>query len=226
MLNCSCIVTASQIVMASAQVLFQRFYCKKSFAHHDLQEVAIACLFLAAKIEEHPKRLRDFINVTYRVVQRNGGATGMLLPLNQYGDEFLILKRNVIRAERRVLKELGFCVHLKHPHKWIISYIGVLGLDECDGLAQCAWNYMNDGLRTDVFLRYPMETIAAACLHLALIHLQIPMPPQWYTGFDAEPEHVARIWCASSKGSEKTAFLPALWATACLMLIALYRPTL
>lgn len=26
-------------------------------------------------------------------------------------------KNQVIKAERRILKELGFCVHVKHPHK-------------------------------------------------------------------------------------------------------------
>lgn len=26
-------------------------------------------------------------------------------------------KNEVIKAERRVLKELGFCVYVKHPHK-------------------------------------------------------------------------------------------------------------
>lgn len=30
---------------------------------------------------------------------------------------YSILKTQVIKAERRVLKELGFCVHVKHPHK-------------------------------------------------------------------------------------------------------------
>lgn len=33
-------------------------------------------------------------------------------------DQFYIqLKSEVTLAERRVLKELGFCVHVKHPHK-------------------------------------------------------------------------------------------------------------
>ena len=27
------------------------------------------------------------------------------------------LKNQIIKAERRILKELGFCVHFKHPHK-------------------------------------------------------------------------------------------------------------
>lgn len=30
---------------------------------------------------------------------------------------YIQLKNQVIKAERRVLKELGFCVHIKHPHK-------------------------------------------------------------------------------------------------------------
>lgn len=31
--------------------------------------------------------------------------------------DYVGLKNQVIKAERRVLKELGFCVHVKHPHK-------------------------------------------------------------------------------------------------------------
>ena len=30
---------------------------------------------------------------------------------------YIRLKSDVTLAERRVLKELGFCVHVKHPHK-------------------------------------------------------------------------------------------------------------
>lgn len=30
---------------------------------------------------------------------------------------YIALKNQIIKAERRVLKELGFCVHVKHPHK-------------------------------------------------------------------------------------------------------------
>ncbi len=30
-------------------------------------------------------------------------------------------KNQVIKAERRMLKELGFCIHFKHPHKVILT---------------------------------------------------------------------------------------------------------
>ena len=41
----------------------------------------------------------------------------MVLDLN-----YINLKKQVITAERRVLKELGFCVHVKHPHKVSRTY--------------------------------------------------------------------------------------------------------
>lgn len=33
------------------------------------------------------------------------------------GNQYFIAKNAVIKAERRILKELGFCVHVNHPHK-------------------------------------------------------------------------------------------------------------
>lgn len=38
---------------------------------------------------------------------------------------------------------------------------------------------MNDSLRTDVFVRYPPETIACACIYLSARQLQVfrPIPP-------------------------------------------------
>ena len=39
---------------------------------------------------------------------------------------YVNLKNQVIKAERRVLKELGFCVHVKHPHKVFHSNISMV----------------------------------------------------------------------------------------------------
>lgn len=43
----------------------------------------------------------------------------------------------------------------------------MLDLESDDRLLQKAWNHMNDGLRTDIFLRYSPETIACACIYLS-----------------------------------------------------------
>merc|ERR1719245_1489108 len=136
-----------QVAMATACVLFHRFYYAKSMIRVKFDEVAMAALGLACKIEECPRRTRDIINVFKHIKP-------MILD-----GAYIALKNQVIKAERRILKELGFCVHVKHPHKVIVMYLKWLKEEDNTALLQMSWNFMNDSLRTDVFVRYPPETI-------------------------------------------------------------------
>lgn len=56
-------------------------------------------------------------------------------------------------------------------------------------------NYMNDCLRTNVFVRFDAETIACACIYLAARVLQIPLPnkPHWFLLFGATEENMQEI---------------------------------
>lgn len=105
---------------------------------------------------------------------------------------YVNLKNQAIKAERRVLKELGFCVHVKHPHKLIVVFLKYLGFDEemNSEMLQMAWNYMNDSFRTDVFVRYQPETIACACISLSARKLNINMSttPPWYVIFKVQED--------------------------------------
>lgn len=58
-----------QTAMATAQVLFHRFYYSKSFVRYSYQHTAMACVVLASKIEEAPKRIRDVIKAFQRLNQ-------------------------------------------------------------------------------------------------------------------------------------------------------------
>ena len=66
-----------RVPVATAMVFFHRFYAKHSFLEHDRFEVAVACLVLAAKTEESPKKLNAVIEESYKLKQR--GMNGMLL---------------------------------------------------------------------------------------------------------------------------------------------------
>ncbi|KAK8784957.1 hypothetical protein V5799_008682 [Amblyomma americanum] len=198
-----------QVAMATGQVLFHRFYFSKSFVRHSMEIVAMACITLASKIEEAPRRGRDVINVFHHIKQMKSGKTIQPLILDQ---NYINLKNQVIKAERRVLKELGFCVHVKHPHKIIVTLLQVLECEKNTKLMQSSctvvfasliWhlcvvlrklerNYMNDSLRTDIFVRYSPETIACACIYLSARLLQIPLPtsPPWYAVFSVTEEDI------------------------------------
>lgn len=112
--------------------------------------------------------------------------------LDQY---YTNLKTQVIKAERRVLKELGFCVHVKHPHKLIVMYLQVLQYEKHEKLMQMSWNFMNDSLRTDVFMRYTPEAIACACIYLSARKLNIPLPhsPPWFGIFRVPMANITDI---------------------------------
>jgi hypothetical protein len=83
---------------------------------------------------------------------------------------------------------------VKHPHKLIVSYLRALSAENETALIQKAWNYMNDSLRTDIFLRYAPETIACACIFLAARVLDYPLPSadsaKWWELFDADESSI------------------------------------
>lgn len=52
-----------QVTMATAQVLFQRFWFVSSMKNFSVRDICMGALFLASKLEETPRRVRDLINV-------------------------------------------------------------------------------------------------------------------------------------------------------------------
>jgi hypothetical protein len=220
----------SQTAAATAQILFQRFYYQKSFVRYNFEHMVCACLLLASKIEEQPRKPRDVINVYNRLKQLHqhrrkvsgdssslSGSQQQLRPkkfdhLELGGNQYMAMKNSVIKSERRLLNVLGFVVHVHHPHKLIYIYLHILGLlrKESDPnatseqiarskeLLQKAWSYMNDGLRTDMFLRYTPETIACACIQLAAKTVACPVilpkfPFPWFELFDASDRDIRLI---------------------------------
>ncbi|CAF0753123.1 unnamed protein product [Rotaria sordida] len=201
LIGCELIQTAClllrlpQTAVATGQVLFHRYFYSSSFIRRPMEIFAMACTNLAAKIEENARRIRDVINVFHHIKQIRSGKTIRPLLIDQV---YIDRKNEVIKAERRLLKELGFCVYVKHPHKTITLYLKVLEKEREKNLVQTAWNYMNDSLRTDIFLRFTPETIACACIDLAARILQISLPknPPWFIIFGAKSDEIHYIMIA------------------------------
>ncbi|RNA24968.1 cyclin-L1 isoform X3, partial [Brachionus plicatilis] len=124
-----------QTAMATGQVLFHRFYYSKSFVKNPMEYYAMASIFLSTKIEECPRRVRDVLNVFHHIKQVRSGK--IIKPMS-IDENYHIAKNQVIKAERRLLKELGFCVHVKHPHKMILIYLQAMECNQ-ENLSQKAW---------------------------------------------------------------------------------------
>ena len=189
-----------QVGMCTAQVMFHRFYAKRSLNKFDVRHVAMGALFLATKVEECPRKVRDVINVYWHLEQKRAGQTPA--PMDIYSSRYNALKERLIRAEREILKELGFILYCEHPHKFILNYVKLLTVNNetCRQLAQHAWNFCNDSQRTNVCIRFAPEVICCAAIWMAARVLQIKLPshtsPPWWEIFDAKKEDMDAV-CAT-----------------------------
>ncbi|GIL45138.1 hypothetical protein Vafri_2471, partial [Volvox africanus] len=97
-----------------AITLCHRFFAIKSMKKNDRFLVATACLFLAAKIEESPKLLKNVIMESERIRHTKNPAALRALddPVN-----FDRLREEVLQAERAVLYTLGFDLKIEQPYK-------------------------------------------------------------------------------------------------------------
>lgn len=186
-----------QISIATAQVLFQRFYVVASLHAHGHVWMAAAALLVACKIEENHRRIRDIANaVHYCFCARE--STGPMdadkrpLPLDYFGQSGFEWKRIIISSERHLLKELGFQVFVDHPHKFVLVFANVLKDKDCTStiewseLTQASWNYANDAYRSRLPVLESPEAVACACIALSARRLNIVLPLKWMQVFGIE----------------------------------------
>lgn len=211
--ECGILLRLNQVVMASAQALFQRFYLACSLKIHSHIWAAGACLLLASKTEEDARKIRDIANVVYvRLCSREGWIDvrkedGSIVPLDYYGAVGYDWKSNIVSAERHVLRQLGFHVHVEHPHKFILVFMNTIreqtGADDwltASGqrwhkVLQRAWNYANDSSRGRVVVVEKPETVACACIGLSARDQKSVLPTNWFLAFGSDAVAYKRAWC-------------------------------
>ncbi|KAK1402622.1 Cyclin-L1-1 [Heracleum sosnowskyi] len=189
--ECGILLKLPQTVMASGQVLFHRFYCKKSFARFNVKSLAASCVWVASKLEENPRKARHVINVFHRMKCRRENLP--IEHLELFSKKYAELKLDLIKTERHLLKELGFVCHIEHPHKFISNYLATLGTPP--ELRQEAWNLANDSLRTTLSVRFKSEVVACGVVYAAARRFQVPLSdnPPWWKAFDADKSGIDEV---------------------------------
>ena len=187
---------------AAAHLAYHRFYNQRSADHFDTTAVALGALLLATKLEECPRRLRDLLNVHHRLEQRRAArrrrssadddAPPPLTHLDIHSEAYARSRERVVRAEREILKELGFVLYIEHPHKFLLNYVRLRTPAEATSarLAQYAWNFLNDAQRSDACICYRPETLCCAAIWLAAHVERVKLPPSWWDLFEATREDI------------------------------------
>ncbi|KAJ1931929.1 hypothetical protein FBU59_006544, partial [Linderina macrospora] len=108
------VLRVPQVVMASAQILFQRFYYLASFTDFSLRSTVLGALFLACKVEENPQTVRNIINVVDIIIKRDRGYPEIVT--DGYDSEYYDYKNEMIIGEMQILRMLGFNVQVELPY--------------------------------------------------------------------------------------------------------------
>ncbi|KAI8368446.1 cyclin-like protein [Choanephora cucurbitarum] len=181
-----------QVAMATAQVLFQRFFYMASLKEFGIVEIGMGALFLASKLEECFVRMTHLITV-YDLLTRRIKNQSIKTPLDAFSQKAYTMKDMAIAAEMQILRKLGFIVHVQLPYNLMINYLRILGLEEHRAITRRAWNYLNDGLRTTIYVTHEPSTIACAAIWLACLEESVKLPTdlgkEWWLLFDVDSVH-------------------------------------
>ncbi|TNY18751.1 cyclin-like protein [Rhodotorula diobovata] len=199
---------ASQVVMATAQVLFQRFWFVTSLKHFGIRDVGMGALFLASKLEEAPLRIRDIVNcfsyldalVAYCSSPPYPPASTFeaYAPMDYFATEFYDRKDAMVIAEMQILKRLAFQTQCGLPYGHLVNYLQVLELAGENDLVRRCWGFCNDLLQTAAPALYPQGTLALASIYLATRlstpPIALPLEPvPWWTHFDTTEDEVVDV---------------------------------
>ncbi|CAI2349128.1 unnamed protein product [Caenorhabditis sp. 36 PRJEB53466] len=146
-----------------AATLFNRFFKFHSFKRCDYRDVAAACVFLAGKNEDSPKKLKYVVNQLWQAKFPHNKQ----FPSEQH---FMDLCQVVTFLEEIVLRTISFDVNIDLPHQYILKLMSTIekGRNVYKDMVKTAYYMATDLLTvTDWSIRYSCASIATACVNIA-----------------------------------------------------------
>eukprot|EP00118_Oscarella_pearsei_P016947 m.165955 g.165955 ORF g.165955 m.165955 type:complete len:227 (+) comp38904_c0_seq3:182-862(+) len=167
----------SSVCAATATTLYHRFFNVQRLQDYDAHLVATSCLYLASKIAESPRKVRDIVNVSHRCLHGDD-------PLLDVGERYWKLRDSLVTCEFVVLRALRFQVEVDCPHQYLLHYLKLASdwlspqVWESHPLPLLCWTLLNDSCHTLLCLHFTGEEVAVGVLYMALRCCCIEIPGQ------------------------------------------------
>jgi hypothetical protein len=202
------------LTVAVAATFMRRFYMLESITDHNTAHVASACLFLACKVSETHKRLRDFIHHTVAVRTRDlrVGLEGQDVFEGNGNDGFEEEKAAMLKMEAEVMRILNFDLTVDQPFSHLTPLLDhyLKTLEAADlspedngrrrrEAMQTAWNFLVESIGMYIHVRFDAREIATAAIFLGVrfqgMPIQGPNPgsPLYCDLYSCDVAHIEEI---------------------------------
>ncbi|KAK7909609.1 hypothetical protein WMY93_014293 [Mugilogobius chulae] len=158
-------LNVSQLTINTAIVYMHRFYMVQSFTRFHRNVVSPAALFLAAKVEEQPRKLEHVIKVAHACLNPQDPSPDVR------SDAYLQQAQDLVILESIILQTLAFEITIDHPHTHVVKCTQLVRASK--DLAQTSYfmatnRYLHLILHLTTFcLQYSPPVVACVCIHLA-----------------------------------------------------------
>ncbi|KAA8646113.1 hypothetical protein EYZ11_005516 [Aspergillus tanneri] len=187
-----------QLTLATAAVYLHRFFMRYSMV--DLPQrpgmhpypIAATSLFLATKVEENVRRMRELVVACCRVAQKQPN-----LVVDEQSKEFWKWRDTILHHEDLVLEAVCFDLQLEQPYRILFDFLCFFGVNENKPVRNAAWAFVNDSMFTVLCLQFSARTIAAAALYAAARHCDVGFQDDslgrpWWEQIDVDLVQVRR----------------------------------
>ncbi|XP_026867741.2 cyclin-T1 isoform X3 [Electrophorus electricus] len=156
-------LNVSQLTINTAIVYMHRFYMIQSFTRFHRNVIAPATLFLAAKVEEQPRKLEHVIKVTHACLNPQEPSP------DTRSDTYLQQAQDLVILESIILQTLAFEITIDHPHTHVVKCTQLVRVVPASkDLAQTSYFMATNSLHLTTFcLQYSPPVVACVCIHLA-----------------------------------------------------------
>ncbi|XP_051978360.1 cyclin-T2-like [Xyrauchen texanus] len=153
-------LNVSQLTINTAIVYMHRFYILNSFTKFHRNVITPTTLFLAAKVEEQPRKLEHVIKVAHACLNPHDP------PLDTKSNAYLQQAQELVLLETIVLQTLGFEITIEHPHTDVVRCSQLVRASK--DLAQTSYFMATNSLHLTTFcLQHKPTVVACVCIHLA-----------------------------------------------------------
>ncbi|KAF1999670.1 cyclin-like protein [Amniculicola lignicola CBS 123094] len=186
-----------QTTLSTAAIFMQRFLMRYSIVpkkgykpmHH--YQIAATALFLATKVEENGRKIKELIVACVRVALKDPNKI-----VDEQEKDYWKWRDTILYGEDTLLELLCFDLSVESPYKTMYEMLRYYHLEHNKRVRNASWAFLSDSALTQLCLLHSSRTIAAASLFAGTRMAGIEIPPTdgkpWWETQQVELRNVRR----------------------------------